>query len=67
MRMMGIDKALIKKSRNIKVIIMTRCRTLDSWFDEQSKKVDETEKKTNKEFVTGKKIRRKFFRKKEVK
>jgi len=49
------------------VIIMTRCSTLDSWFDEQSKKVDETEKKTNKEFVTGKKIRRKFFRKKEVK
>ena len=48
-------------------IIMTRCSTLDSWFDEQSKKVDEAEKKTNKEFVTGKKIRRKFFRKKEVK
>ena len=49
------------------MIDMTRCSTLDSWFDEQSKKVDEAEKKTNKEFVTGKKIRRKFFRKKEVK
>jgi len=36
---------------------MTRCSTLDSWFDEQSKKVDEAEKKTKKEFVTGNKIK----------
>jgi len=32
---------------------MTRCNYLDAWFDEQSKKVDEAEKKTNKDFVTG--------------
>ena len=36
---------------------MTRCSTLDSWFDDQSKKVDEAEKETKKEFVTGKKIK----------
>ena len=36
---------------------MTQCNTLDAWFDEQSKKVDEAEKKTKKEFVTGNKIK----------
>lgn len=36
---------------------MTRCNTLDAWFDEQSKKIDKTEKKTKKEFVTGNKIK----------
>lgn len=36
---------------------MTRCSTLDSWFDDQSKKVDKAEKETKKEFVTGKKIK----------
>ena len=36
---------------------MTRCINLDSWFDDQSKKVDEVEKVTKKEFVTGKKIK----------
>ena len=39
------------------MINMTRCSTLDSWFDDQSKKVDEAEKETKKEFVTGKKIK----------
>lgn len=37
---------------------MTRCNTLDSWFDDQSKKVDEVEKKTNIEFVTGKEVKK---------
>ena len=32
---------------------MTRCNNLDAWFDVQSKKVDEVEKKTKKDFVTG--------------
>ena len=36
---------------------MTRCTYLDSWFDVQSKKVDETEKKTKKDFVTGKEVK----------
>ena len=36
---------------------MTRCNTLDAWFDEQSKKIDKTEKRTKKEFVTGNKIK----------
>ena len=36
---------------------MTRCVFLDEWFDFQSKKIDETEKKTKKEFVTGNKIK----------
>ena len=36
---------------------MTRCNSLDKWFDVQSKKIDEAEKKTKKEFVTGKKIK----------
>ena len=39
------------------VIDMTRCNYLDAWFDEQSKKVDETEKKTKKDFVTGKEVK----------
>tara|TARA_R110000803_G_scaffold21485_1_gene54146 strand:+ start:1937 stop:2044 length:108 start_codon:yes stop_codon:yes gene_type:complete len=34
---------------------MTRCNSLDAWFDEQSKKVDEKEKKSKKDFVTGEK------------
>lgn len=37
---------------------MTRCKLLDDWFDNQSKKIDEAEKKTKKEFVTGKKIKK---------
>ena len=40
------------------MIIMTRCSALDSWFDDQSKKVDEAEKKTNIEFVTGKEVKK---------
>lgn len=36
---------------------MTRCTYLDSWFDEQSKKVDAAEKETNKDFVTGKEVK----------
>ena len=39
------------------VIIMTRCSALDSWFDDQSKKVDKTEKVTKKDFVTGKEVK----------
>jgi len=31
--------------------------SLDTWFDVQSKKIDEAEKKTKIEFVTGKKIK----------
>ena len=38
---------------------MTRCTTLDAWFDAQSKKIDKDEKKTKKEFVTGDKVIRK--------
>ena len=34
---------------------MTRCRLLDSWFDEWSKKIDEKERKTKTNFVTGQK------------
>ena len=37
---------------------MTRCSYLDAWFDVQSKKIDEEEKKTKKEFVTGNKIKK---------
>ena len=36
---------------------MTRCNYLDAWFDEQSKKIDVTEKKTKKDFVTGKEVK----------
>jgi hypothetical protein len=32
---------------------MTRCKLLDSWFDVQSKKLDEEEKKQNKDLITG--------------
>jgi len=32
---------------------MTRCRYLDRWFDEESKKVDKAEAKTKKCFATG--------------
>lgn len=34
-------------------INMTRCTYLDSWFDSQSKKIDDEEKKTKKCFATG--------------
>ena len=34
-------------------INMTRCSYLDSWFDFQSKKIDEKERKTKKCFATG--------------
>ena len=34
---------------------MTRCKMLDRWFDDESKKIDKTEAVTNVEFVTGKK------------
>lgn len=37
---------------------MTRCIYLDSWFDDQSKKIDKTEKETKKEFITGNKIKK---------
>tara|TARA_R100001079_G_scaffold96336_1_gene59583 strand:- start:830 stop:952 length:123 start_codon:yes stop_codon:yes gene_type:complete len=37
---------------------MTRCKLLDNWFDNQSKKIDEAEKKTKKNFVTGTKIKK---------
>ena len=37
---------------------MTRCKLLDDWFDNQSKKIDEAEKKTKKEFVTVRRLRR---------
>ena len=40
------------------MINMTRCSTLDSWFDDQSKKVDEAEKETKKDFVTGKEVKK---------
>tara|TARA_R110000782_G_scaffold133678_1_gene226052 strand:+ start:2857 stop:2970 length:114 start_codon:yes stop_codon:yes gene_type:complete len=36
---------------------MTRCSDLNSWFDDQSKKVDKAEKKTKKDFVTGKEVK----------
>mgnify|MGYP003643110159 CR=1 FL=1 len=36
---------------------MTRRNSLDAWFDVQSKKIDDAEKKTKKEFVTGNKIK----------
>tara|TARA_R110000764_G_scaffold66118_1_gene137989 strand:+ start:2690 stop:2821 length:132 start_codon:yes stop_codon:yes gene_type:complete len=39
------------------LIDMTRCSDLNSWFDDQSKKVDKVEKKTKKEFVTGNKVK----------
>ena len=34
---------------------MTRCKMLDGWFDVQSKRLDEAEKKEKKDLVTGKK------------
>ena len=34
---------------------MTRCRLLDEWFDNWSKKIDESEAKTKVNFVTGQK------------
>ena len=37
---------------------MTRCNFLDDWFDTESKKVDEIEKKTQKDFVTGKEVKK---------
>jgi hypothetical protein len=41
-----MDKALLGD-------IMTRCILLDSWFDVQSKKIDDEEKKQNKDLITG--------------
>ena len=35
------------------VIKMTRCVLLDAWFDSESKKLDEKENKTKKDFITG--------------
>jgi|DEB0MinimDraft_10_1074344.scaffolds.fasta_scaffold710679_2 hypothetical protein len=37
---------------------MTRCIFLDNWFDVQSKIVDKKEKKTQKDFVTGKEVKK---------
>jgi len=37
---------------------MTRCNSLDTWFDDQSKKVNKVEKKTKKDFVTGKEVKK---------
>jgi len=34
---------------------MTRCKLLDEWFDAQSKRLDEEEKKANQDFITGEK------------
>lgn len=36
-------------------IKMTRCTYLDSWFDAESKRLDEEEKKQNKDLITGEK------------
>jgi len=35
---------------------MTRCTLLDGWFDHQSARVDELEKKTGIDFFTGEKL-----------
>ena len=32
---------------------MTRCTLLDTWFDAQSKRLDEKEAKLNKDLITG--------------
>tara|TARA_R100000005_G_C5000785_1_gene207707 strand:+ start:2314 stop:2415 length:102 start_codon:yes stop_codon:yes gene_type:complete len=32
---------------------MTRCKLLDAWFDHESKRLDEEEKKQNKDLITG--------------
>lgn len=32
---------------------MTRCIYLDSWFDSQSKRLDEEEQKQKKDLITG--------------
>jgi len=40
------------------VIKLTRCTLLDEWFDNKSKKIDETEKETKKDFVTGKEVKK---------
>ena len=32
---------------------MTRCKMLDEWFDDESKRIDSIEAKTGIEFVTG--------------
>jgi|TARA_R110002020_G_scaffold180619_1_gene375060 hypothetical protein len=34
---------------------MTRCNLLDAWFDSESKKLDEKENNTKKDFITGEK------------
>ena len=36
-------------------INMTRCTYLDSWFDAESKRLDEEEKKQKKDLITGEK------------
>ena len=41
------------KNRRDQVNNMTRCNNLDGWFDTKSKELDEAEKKTKKDFVTG--------------
>jgi hypothetical protein len=33
--------------------MMTRCRYLDRWFDEESKKIDKAEAESKKCFATG--------------
>lgn len=37
---------------------MTRCNTLDAWFNEQSKKIDKAEKETKKELSLEIKLRK---------
>jgi hypothetical protein len=34
---------------------MTRCKLLDEWFDAESKRLDEEEKKEGKDLITGEK------------
>lgn len=41
------------EARRAEVDKMTRCNYLDAWFDAKSKEIDEDEKKTKKDFVTG--------------
>ena len=37
----------------MEVKTMTRCKMLDEWFDDESKRIDSIEAKTGLEFVTG--------------
>ena len=34
---------------------MTRCKMLDTWFDAESKKLDQAEHKQKKDLITGEK------------